>query len=99
MRIYLDSLLGTITCHRWDECRGSPLPVSPGTTEPKFISAYQPFLTQIPIHLPESSGQRPFMSEPMGVSQQPVCESSSSGTQGTREAGEAATCLQAATRP
>ena len=88
-RIYLHSVLGTITCHRWDGCGGSRFPISSGATEPKFISAYQPFLTQTHIHLPESSGHRPFMSEPTGVSQQPICENSSSCTQGTREAGGA----------
>lgn len=98
-RIYLHSVLGTITCHRWDGCGGSRFPISSGATEPKFISAYQPFLTQTHIHLPESSGHRPFMSELTGVSLQPICENSSSRTQGTGEAGGATRCLQATTQP
>ena len=58
----------------WDGCGGARLPVSPGAMEPKFISAYQPFLTHTHVHLPGSSGHRPVMSEPTGVSQQPICK-------------------------
>lgn len=92
--------------------RPKPSPVTDGTDvegltshltwdhRSKFISAYQPFLTQTHIHRPESLEHRPFMSELMGVSQQPICENSSSPHTGHQRSWYGrARCLQATTWP
>lgn len=70
------------------DVEGLTSPSHLGPPEPKFISAYQPFLTQTHIHRPESLEHRPFMSELMGVSQQPICENSSSAHRAPGEAGQ-----------